>query len=582
MTSASEGLPDDVADKGRRNLFTLSLATGAVAALSNRRSHAQVVPEVPPSPPVTPWLQEIPAYTWRPKAPVDVLSPEPQGMANPADGECARDPIQRWGELYPKVPVLYELHLKEQLHSFHPEYPLQPIWGFDGVYPGPTFHARYGKPAIVRLFNELPADHVGFGSPEVSMHLHNLHTGSESDGFPGDYWSPTKFGPTLYGPGRFKDHFYPNIYAGYEKSRETDPYAIGDSREALGTLWYHDHTLDFTAPNVVKGMAGFYLLFDDLDSGNENDWNPAALRLPSGDYDVPLMFQDLRFGTDRKVTFDQLSPEGVIGDTVVVNGKIKPYLKVAQRRYRFRLLAGGPTRWYEFYLMQGNSARTFTYIANDGNLLPFPLMNQLKVNLGVAERADIIVDFSVFPIGTVLYLVNRLKQDSVRGPDGVITPGEQVLKFVVDRYAPDGSRRLTATTPLRPLPPIDLSEVVARRDWTFNRTNGMWAVNNQLFNINNVRANPKKGTAEIWTLRNVDDGWSHPIHIHFEEGRILSRNGAPPPPHERGRKDVYTLLKASTVEVFLRFRDFTGKYPMHCHNLVHEDHAMMIRWDIQP
>ena len=89
-------------------------------------------------------------------------------------------------------------------------------------------------------------------------------------------------------------------------------------------------------------------------------------------------------------------------------------------------------------------------------------------------------------------------------------------------------------------------------------------------------------SSEIWTLRNLDNGWSHPIHIHFEEGRMLTKNGAVPPPHERGRKDVYPLLKASTIEVFLRFRDFAGKYPMHCHNLVHEDHAMMVRWDIKP
>ena len=85
------------------------------------------------------------------------------------------------------------------------------------------------------------------------------------------------------------------------------------------------------------------------------------------------MFQDLRFGADTCQTFDQLSPEGVIGDQVVVNGKIKPFMKVARRRYRFRILNGGPTRWYEFYLMQGNSVRTFTYIANDGNLLPVPV-----------------------------------------------------------------------------------------------------------------------------------------------------------------------------------------------------------------
>ena len=140
----------------------------------------------------------------------------------------------------------------------------QPIWGFDGLYPGPTFYARYGRPAIVRLFNDLARRSRRLGTPETTMHLHNLHTGSESDGFPGDFWSKTKVGPTpgcalrSAVPGTYKDHFYPNVYAGCDKSLETNPYRIGDPREALGTLWYHDHTLDFTAPNVMKGMAGFY------------------------------------------------------------------------------------------------------------------------------------------------------------------------------------------------------------------------------------------------------------------------------------------------------------------------------------
>ena len=186
------------------------------------------------------------------------------------------------------------------------------------------------------------------------------------------------------------------------------PSAIRAKR--LGTLWYHDHTLDFTSPNVYRGMAGFYLIFDDLDSGNENDPNPHALRLPSYPYDYPLILQDKRFDAQRALAFDQFTPEGVPGDKVAVNGKIEPVLHVARRKYRLRFLNGGPTRFYELYLANaGDTASyTFTYIANDGNLLPAPLLNQFKVRLGVAERADIVVDFARFPLGTELYLVNRL------------------------------------------------------------------------------------------------------------------------------------------------------------------------------
>ena len=471
---------------------------------------------------------------------------------------------------------------------FNPAYPAQPIWGFtgatlDATTPGPTLFARYGCPIICRIHNQLPYEHVGFGTPEITSHLHNLHTPSESDGFPGDFYGPhpDQQGPTLSAPGEFLDHFYPNILAGYDEFG-----GMGDPREALGTLWYHDHTVDFAGPNVYRGMAGFYLLFDDLDSDDEQDPNPSALRLPSHPYDYPLIFQDKRFDADKLLAFDQFTPEGAPGDKVTVNGKIEPVLRVARRKYRLRLLNGGPTRFYEFYLVNagGIAPYTFTYIANDGNLLPTPLID-FKVRLGVAERADIVVDFAHFPLGTELYLVNRLEQPDNRGPTKVQMPGTRVLKFLVDRQppAPDMSRVPSLLRPLRPLNAAEIAAARLRR-WVFECTNGMGAVNGHFFDVFASRAQMPKGSAEVWELVNPSGGWSHPIHIHFEEGRILSRTRAgspvPVPAHERGRKDVYVLGPNESLKVLLRFRDFTGKYPMHCHNLVHEDHAMMVRWDI--
>ena len=584
-----------VADESRRNLFKLA-AAGSVASLITLKQNEALSVEVlpppiiyPPSPPVVPWQESIPEYVYRPKATVNELNPAPQAVARQAEdnsgsGECGRDPHQRFDEFYPAGSDnhdTYELEVKEELHTFHPDYPPQYIWGYDGMYPGPTFHATYGTPVIIRLFNKLLPNHMGFGSPEISMHLHNMHTPSESDGFPGDYFSRYKAGPTLASPGLYKDHCYPNVYAGYDKFRENgDLNAIGDPREALGTLWYHDHTKDVTGSNCVKGLVGAYLMFDKIDSGNENDMSMQALRLPSGDYDVPLLFNDMRFDANELLFYDQFSPEGVLGDVVVVNGKIKPFFKVARRKYRLRLINGGPTRYYEFYLVHNGKVKPFIHVANDGNLFEYPLMNQTKIRLAMSERGDIIVDFKAFPLGSEVFLVNRLRQEDTRKPKDIRTPGDQVLKFIVNREAPDYSRVLTATTLMRELPPIDLSEVAARRTWEFARKNGFWTVNDQVFDVRNKRASPKKGTAEIWTLRNGGGGWAHPVHIHFEEGRILKRNGVAPPPHERGRKDTYNLMPDETVEIFMRFRDFKGKYVMHCHNLAHEDHEMMVRWDI--
>lgn len=525
------------------------------------------------APGTTPWVVPLSVYTA--KQPVSSLSPAP-GVA-PGVEECGRVSHQRWSDWTPNV--FYEMRVKEASHSFHPELPTQQIWGYDGIVPGPTFVCRYNEPVVVRIYNDLPASTVGFGSPEISTHLHNLHTPSESDGYTGDYFSRTKFGPTLSGPGAYKDHFYKNCYAGYDKYHDTD----GDTREALGTLWYHDHRQDFTAPNVYRGLTGFYLMFDEIDSGNEQDTNPKALRLPSGvgKYDVPLVLTDKMFDSSGYVVFDQFNTDGILGNKFCVNGKIQPYFKVERRKYRFRILDGGPSRMYELCLTnKGGTNQPFTYIANDGNLLPAPL-TMTSIRLGVAERADLVIDFSKYPVGTQLFLVNRLEMTNGRGPTGkLLTPPDQLLRFEVDRE-PDQPDPSQVPAKLRDLPSIDLKEVVQNRSWNFDRSNGAWTVNGKLFDVLKPAASPKLGTAEIWTLKNTGN-WTHPIHIHFEEGRILSRNGAPPPAHEVGRKDVYVINPNEEIKVFLRFRDFTGKFMMHCHNLVHEDHAMMVRWDIVP
>ncbi len=593
-------------NESRRAFFKTTGATilSTPAILTSRKSAAQVaVPILPPSPPTTPWREELPIAI-EPLVQTDLFAgplPPPQGEANTAAGECGRAEHQRWNEFFaapvlqPGEADLYELKVEAVTnHVFHPNYPPQLVWNYVGRTESgtpllnPTIFAHYGRPIIVRLHNELPEDHgsdsnalTAFGSPEISMHLHNLHVASESDGFPGDFFSRTKKGPTLGASGLFKDHLYPNVYAGLEEFG-----GIGDSREALGTLWYHDHTLNFTAPNAVRGIAAFYLLFDELDSGDEHDTNPNALRLPSHPYDYPLVFKDLRFNANRIHIFDQFDPEGTLGDKITVNGKIEPVLRVARRKYRLRLLDSGPSRFYQFHLVNAaNVVQRFTYIANDGNLLPTPLLNQTRIRLAVAERADIVVDFSQYPLGTELYLVNRLEQEDTRGPDEVRAPGRRVLKFIVDREPsePDVSR---VPSFLRPLRRPTAAEIAAARvrNWVFARKNGMWSINDRFMNANSPRITIAKGSAEIWNLNNPSGGWSHPIHIHLEEGIILNKFvdgvAVPIPAHERGRKDVFVLGPNTRMRVFIRFRDFVGKYVMHCHNTIHEDHAMMVRFDI--
>ncbi len=492
---------------------------------------------------------------------------------------------QRYAQFAPQNA--YELHVKETKQKFHPAIPATPVWGFDGTFPGPTFKAQYQKPGapsanLVRFYNELPSNHVGFGIPSVTTHLHNAHTAPESDGNPSNF----------FGPGTCWDNHYPNVLAGFS----TGPFAPnGDPNETLGTCWYHDHRQDFTAQNVYAGLEGFYLLFDNLDCDNEAD--PAGLHLPSGKYDVPLMFNDKVFNIDGSLAYDFFSLDGILGDKLCVNGKVQPYMNVERRKYRFRMLNGGPSRVYAFGMSDGSA---MMQIANDGNLLPMPvsrgvIKNPLAPDLndyivtGVAERHDVIIDFSKYGPNTRVYLVNWAEQINGAQPTGKIAKtSTPLLQFRVGNLplAPDQSVIPNAAslgaigrTTMRDLPQVDLPNVAQNRSWKFERANGAWVINGNIFDANVVSATVQRNTSEVWTLQG-GSGWWHPVHIHFEEHQILSRNGVPFALPYEGRKDVCLLRGGETAVLYFRFRDWLGKYPMHCHNVVHEDHAMMIRWDL--
>jgi len=534
----------------RRNVLKVGLLAGGSCLAGTKAARGQlcapdgIPPDllVRPSPDTTPFVAALPI----PPVAVPVLESELDPPPDPARH-------QRYDEFRPVK--FYEIHQREFLHTYHPEMPPAVTWGYNGIAPGPTFHARYGEPIFVRMFNDLPADHVGFGLPSTTTHLHNLHTATESDGFPLDFIDP----------GEFHDHHYPLFPAGF------------DDREKLTSLWYHDHRMDFTAPNVYAGLTGFFLIFDDEDSGDENDTNPAAWRLPSGKYDVPLMLHDVLFDADGQAVFDIFNTDGILGDKWTINRVIQPFFEVEPRKYRFRIQNGGPSRFYELFLSSG---QPFVIISNDGNILPAPI-EAASLKLSVAQRHDVVIDFSRYQPGDQVFLENRLEQLDGRGPTGrILDPGDQMMRFdVVELAGPDNSR---VPEVLRALPPIDLSGVVKERMWTFDYDGGLWTVNGQPADMRVINAAVKQGTAEIWTLRNEGSDWSHPIHIHFEEFQILEFNRRPIAPGDVrfSRKDVVTLGPFDEVKLFIRFRDFLGRYIMHCHNVVHEDHAMMIRWDI--
>jgi FtsP/CotA-like multicopper oxidase with cupredoxin domain len=536
----------------RRDMLKLGLAGGGAALTTGligaTPALAQLcspddIPPYPKSPPTRPFI--APLFIPPIKQPVD-----PSTLNPPVDPAAH----QRYNEFLPKK--FYVQSLQTSYWQYHPD--LQPTLSlsFDGILPGPTFQSFYGEPLLVRRYNNIPADLKSFAVPFTSTHLHNFHTASESDGNPADWISS----------GQYRDHHYAMFPAG------------NDPSEILSTLWYHDHMHGFTAANVYAGLSGFHLMFDKYDSNNENDKTPGAFQLPSGQYDVPLILHDVIFDNNGQAVFNQMVTDGLLGDKYTVNRIVQPYFVVSPRKYRLRILNGGPSRLYQLGL---SNNQPFTLISTNGNMLPAPLTVK-SINLNVAERSDIIVDFSQNNPGDQIFLYNQLQQLNGRGPTGVIlNPGDPLMVFSVTGPNVKDPSRIPQT--LRPLPTINLNEVVAQRTWRFDYDGGAWTVNGLPFDPDRVDAHVRKGTAEIWTITNEGSDWSHPVHIHFEEFQILSRNGLPVLPNdpEHSRKDVIALKPNEEVKCFFRFRDFTGKYVMHCHNVVHEDHAMMIRFDIE-
>jgi FtsP/CotA-like multicopper oxidase with cupredoxin domain len=556
----------------RRDLVKMGLVTSAGWLVAKRGLSARAVNSAgfedgqTSSPRTTPFIERLPIMPVKKSVPA--LSPAP--TVSPQRGEGRRRDQQAFASFPPQD--FYEMVQQPGFVSVSPDLPPQLIWGYDGISPGPTYVCHSGKSILVRNYNRLPLENGGFGKPSVSTHLHNGHTASECDGHPCDFFES----------GEFYDQCYPNCLAG------------GDPRESMSTLWYHDHRVAFTAQNVYKGLAGFYLLYNELDTGDET----SGFRLPGvpnastggSDFDVPLLFGDKVFDPDdASLFFDLFNLDGILGDKFCVNGKIQPFFEVHPRRYRFRLLNGGPSRFYQFHLTDPQNLNTtipFWQISNDGNLLPSP-EHVTSTRLSVAERMDVIIDFSTLA-GKSIYLENRLQQVDGRAPKDVLPAGAGnfVLRFdvVLPPVRDDSQDPSDPSVRYYDLPPIEPT-VVTRR-FKFDRTNGNWAINNTLFDVctptepTPPRFRIKRGTAEKWIFQNNSGGWQHPIHIHFEEFQMLSRNGVRPPRVERGRKDVARLEFGEEIEVYFKFRDFVGQYPMHCHNVVHEDHEMMLSFEI--
>src|SRR5579859_4415285 len=520
--------------------------------------------------------------------------------------------------------------------KFHPSFPTQNanrVWTFQGTFPPKLTQVRYGEPVLFRHHNGLTTDiknNGGFGRYTLTTHEHNAHHGAENDGFTGAY----------FWPNQFYDYHWPWVLAGFTtiNTGATDPRAgapsdsgginkvPGDWHETMSTHWFHDHMFTFTDQNVYKCNAGMNNIYSSLDRGDETVNDGVNLRLPSGssngkgwgnlDFDVNLMLSDKVWDANGQLNMDTIAFDGFLGDQMTVNFAWKPFFNVYARRYRFRILNASVSR---FFVLSLSDSSGFVQIANDGNLLPVTVPLTQTDQLGIAERYDIVIDFSRYSAGQTVDLVNLQVHQDGRGPANIVTVAQALagtsdpavgafLRFKVlgPPPHPDQSVNLTANprTALIPNPalPTTARQRTFRFDdngsqnqndpvttylgngggvgpWGIRTDNGSGDTGTLQADYGRISSQPGFATAEVWTLEG-GSGWDHPIHIHFEEGQILNRDGVRPSPAESGRKDVYRLRDNGSVTIKMQFRDWGGMFMEHCHNTMHEDNAMLMRWDL--
>jgi spore coat protein A len=456
----------------------------------------------------------------------------------------------------------YSIAVQQFQQQLHRDLPPTTVWGYGGSYPGPTIVASRNEPVIIDWINDLrdetgalltshylPVDTCPHGpdawgdAPRIVTHVHGAHVPARYDGYP----------EMAYGPGESDVYIYPN-------------------KQLPGTIWYHDHSLGITRLNVYMGMAGFYLLTDAYEQG---------LGLPSGEFEIGLAIQDRSINPDGTWSYPTTVKQNFFGDTILVNGKVWPYLEVKQGKYRFRFLEGSNSRSYTLSLSNG---APFHIIGNDLGMLEH-VVTVSEFTFVPGERLDIIIDFAPYPAGTEIILENSapIKFPNTANPTEGVIP--EIMKFVV-QDEPGHTDPIPAV--LRPFEPIPESESVATRTLTLARDpagcgGGEWLIDGKHWD--DITEIPDLGNTEIWEWHN-DTDIMHPMHMHLVAFQILDRyaldaggvrTGPPiaPEVYETGWKDTAQAHARTVTRVIARFEDYVGKYSYHCHILEHEDHEMM-------
>jgi bilirubin oxidase len=512
--------------------------------------------------------------------------------------------------------------------------------------PGP----RDTRPTFRR--NVRPARYTG--PVPIVTHLHGGHSAEESDGYAEAWYLPAAknipagyfTNGTWYDP--FKAKSENRLGQLWEPGTAVFQYA-NDQRAT--TLWYHDHTLGMTRLNVYAGPAGFFLIRggpDDLSSGILPGPAPALGDLPGTKYyEIPIVIQDRAFNADgslfypdSRAFFDgftgpyipksDISPiwdPEFFGNAMVVNGNTWPNLNVEPRRYRFRFLNGCNSRFLILKLVlnpltprPAAPVLPFVQIGSEGGFLPAPVtLNQLL--MGLAERADVIVDFTGLPVGTELFLTNEAPDEPFGGgePEEEFEAADpsttgQVMRFTV---VPLTGRDTSLPVDQLKLPALaSLPAAIRTRQLSLNEADSdvlrevgpreaqLGIMDDKGFPVpllwmDPITENPRVGDTEVWEIFNFTAD-AHPIHVHQVMFEVVNRQalvtdeegmtvapatlaGPPvgPEPWETGQKDTVIANPGQVTRIKARF-DIAGLYVWHCHIVEHEDNEMMRPYRVEP
>ncbi|XAS67563.1 multicopper oxidase domain-containing protein [Micrococcaceae bacterium Sec5.7] len=429
--------------------------------------------------------------------------------------------------------------------------------GYNGIFPGPTIRNVQGTRSEVRIRNALPAKGLLHpGAFNTVTHLHGSASLPQYDGYANDFTAP----------GKVKNYHYPNW-------------------QAARTLWYHDHNHLVTAQGVYSGLAAIYTLSDEYERA----------QLPQGEFDVPLLISDTMLNADGSLGYNDNGHSGLWGDIIMVNGVPWPTMKVKPRIYRFRVLAGSITRSYRPALSNGDPIYV---VGTDAGMTP-KVQAVSSWRQGTAERYEVLIDFRKYKPGQTVELRNLSNKNNVN-----FANTSKIMKFQVVADSGSSAGSISAIpsmldvgeSPSKATGGLDTMSLTpemakVKRVLRVMRQSGEWTINGDTWadvensGFTKCFANPQRNDVEQWTITNESGGWFHPVHIHLIDGKIISRNtnGGKPFAWEGGPKDVFYIGENESVTVLMQFdtgKHEGGRYMVHCHNLVHEDHDMMVQFSV--